>query len=134
MEPPAARGPSTRRRRRTVRLRTLLVLLAVVPTVAMAGQVAVTSGRLLEQSAHLRADVAVGERVGVPLYGLMTALQAERTATAAYWAEPSEPGEELAARRTASDPGGGRGRRGRPPGGGGARAGAPRPRGGGGGR
>ncbi|MEV8155294.1 nitrate- and nitrite sensing domain-containing protein [Streptomyces fradiae] len=103
MEPPAARGPSTRRRRRTVRLRTLLVLLAVVPTVAMAGQVAVTSGRLLEQSAHLRADVAVGERVGVPLYGLMTALQAERTATAAYWAEPSEPGEELAARRTASD-------------------------------
>ncbi|MFI6412616.1 nitrate- and nitrite sensing domain-containing protein [Streptomyces sp. NPDC050585] len=103
MEPEGTRGPSTRRRRRTVRLRTLLVMLAVVPTLAMGAQVVVTADRLLEQSEHLRSDVDTGERIGLPLYTLMTGLQAERSATAAHWSDPGLPESELTARRAATD-------------------------------
>ncbi|MFE3652392.1 hypothetical protein ACFXO2_32110, partial [Streptomyces sp. NPDC059152] len=74
------------RRRGVVRLRTLLIWLAVVPTVAMGAQVSFTADRLIQQSANLRADVSDAERIGAPLYDLMTALQAERSAAAARWA------------------------------------------------
>ncbi|WP_309235389.1 nitrate- and nitrite sensing domain-containing protein, partial [Streptomyces sp. TRM64462] len=86
-----------------MRLRTLLVLLAVVPTAAMGTQVAVTADRLLGQSQHLRGDVAAGERIGLPLYELLTALQAERAATAAHWAGRSASDTSLTARRAATD-------------------------------
>ncbi|KIX69699.1 hypothetical protein SF23_19730, partial [Streptomyces sp. MBRL 10] len=69
-----------------MRLRTLLIWLAVVPTVAMGTQVTVSAQRLLEQSAQLRSDVEASERIGAPLYTLLVDLQAERTATAALWA------------------------------------------------
>ncbi|MCJ1676586.1 nitrate- and nitrite sensing domain-containing protein [Streptomyces sp. APSN-46.1] len=72
-----------------MRLRTLLIWLAVVPTVAMGAQTVLTADRLLAQSAHLRADVEAGERIGEPLIALMAELQAERTATAARWAGSS---------------------------------------------
>ncbi|MFE3775701.1 hypothetical protein, partial [Streptomyces sp. NPDC059122] len=77
------------RRRGVVRLRTLLIWLAVVPTVAMGAQVSFTADRLIQQSANLRADVSDAERIGAPLYDLMTALQAERSAAAARWAGAS---------------------------------------------
>ncbi|MFJ3877823.1 nitrate- and nitrite sensing domain-containing protein [Streptomyces sp. NPDC090077] len=103
----APEGPPTppppARRRRTVRLRTLLVCLAVVPTVAMGTGVTVTAQRLLAQSAHLRADVEAGERIGVPLVRLMTELQAERAVTAARWAGSSVADEALRDRRAATD-------------------------------
>lgn len=86
-----------------MRLRTLLVLLAVVPTAAMGTQVAVTADRLLGQSQHLRADVAAGERIGLPLYELMTEMQAERAVTAARWADRSVSEAALTARRAATD-------------------------------
>ncbi|MEU2393795.1 nitrate- and nitrite sensing domain-containing protein [Streptomyces sp. NPDC007369] len=96
--------PRQRRpRRRTVRLRTLLILLAVAPTVAMGTQTVLNADRLLEQSAHLRADVAASEQIGVPLYTLLVDLQAERTATAARWAGTSGSEEELRLRRLATD-------------------------------
>ncbi|WP_344335894.1 sensor histidine kinase [Streptomyces globosus] len=93
------RGP----RRRTVRLRTLLVCLAVVPTVAMGTQTVLTAERLLDQSAHLRADVAASEHTGVPLYTLLVDLQAERTASAALWAGSPGAEQELRQRRQATD-------------------------------
>ncbi|MGE7391559.1 sensor histidine kinase [Streptomyces sp. NPDC004126] len=103
----APEGPPTppppARRRRTVRLRTMLVCLAVVPTVAMGAQVTVTAQRLLAQSEHLRADVEAGERIGVPLVGLMSELQAERAVTAARWAGSSVADEALRERRAATD-------------------------------
>ncbi|WP_228979282.1 nitrate- and nitrite sensing domain-containing protein [Streptomyces sp. DH12] len=86
-----------------MRLRTLLVLLAVVPTAAMAALVAVTADRLLDRSSHLRSDVLAGERLGLPLYELMRGMQAERTAAAARWADPSVPASALRAHRAATD-------------------------------
>jgi signal transduction histidine kinase len=86
-----------------VRLRVLLICLAVVPTVAMGAQVAVTADRLLEQSGNLRADVVAGERTGIPLYELMTEMQAERTMTAARWAGSPVSDAELRGRRAATD-------------------------------
>ncbi|MFH8629353.1 nitrate- and nitrite sensing domain-containing protein [Streptomyces lydicus] len=103
--PEGPREPEKRRRRSVIRLRTLLVWLAVVPTVAMGAQVVVTADRLLQQSAHLRADVADGERVGRPLYELMADLQAERSTTAARWAGSPVPKGELSRRRAATDRG-----------------------------
>ncbi|MGW7053633.1 sensor histidine kinase [Streptomyces sp. NPDC054887] len=100
--PPESGAPRSRRRR-TVRLRTLLICLAVVPTVAMGAQVAVTAERLLDQSRHLRGDVAAGERIGAPAYALMVGLQDERTLTAARWAGSEVSGKDLRARRAATD-------------------------------
>ncbi|MFD6971497.1 nitrate- and nitrite sensing domain-containing protein [Streptomyces sp. NPDC059949] len=103
MEPEGVRGQSTARRWRTVRLRTLLIWLAVVPTVAMGTQVTVTAQRLLAQSEQLRDDVAAAERVGAPLYTLMVDMQAERTATAAQWAGTAGAEGDLRKRRAATD-------------------------------
>ncbi|MGA5098808.1 nitrate- and nitrite sensing domain-containing protein [Streptomyces lavendulocolor] len=86
-----------------MRLRTLLVLLALAPTTAMGTQVAVTADRLLAQSEHLRADVAAGERIGLPLHTLMVEMQAERTTTAARWAGTPVPEDTVLARRAATD-------------------------------
>ncbi|OEJ34275.1 sensor histidine kinase [Streptomyces subrutilus] len=105
IEPEGVRGQSTARRRSRVRLRTLLIWLAVLPTAAMGTQVAVTAERLLSQSEHLRADVAAAERIGVPLYTLMVDMQAERTTTAAVWAGTAGAEDELRIRRQASDRG-----------------------------
>ncbi|MFG2988494.1 nitrate- and nitrite sensing domain-containing protein [Streptomyces sp. NPDC048257] len=103
IEPEGIRRQSTTRRRRTVRLRTLLIWLAVVPTVAMGTQVTLTAQRLLAQSEQLRADVAAAEQIGAPLYTLMVDMQAERTATAAQWAGTGGADGELRARREATD-------------------------------
>ncbi|QES57263.1 hypothetical protein DEJ51_26315 [Streptomyces venezuelae] len=103
IEPEGIRRQSTTRRRRTVRLRTLLIWLAVVPTVAMGTQVAVTAERLLAQSEKLRSDVAAAEEVGAPLYTLMVDMQAERTATAARWTDTDGAEGELRVRREATD-------------------------------
>ncbi|MFF4387617.1 nitrate- and nitrite sensing domain-containing protein [Streptomyces sp. NPDC001552] len=86
-----------------MRLRTLLIWLAVVPTVAMGTQVTVTAERLLAQAEKLRSDVAAAEQVGAPLYTLMIDMQAERTATAARWAGADGSEGELRARRDATD-------------------------------
>jgi signal transduction histidine kinase len=94
---------TTRHRWRTVRLRTLLIWLAVLPTVAMGTQTVLTAQDLLEQSAHLRADVSASERIGIPLYTLLVDLQAERTATAARWAGSGSADEDLRLRRLATD-------------------------------
>ncbi|MGW2563661.1 nitrate- and nitrite sensing domain-containing protein [Streptomyces sp. NPDC001514] len=103
MQPTGSRGPSATRRRRIVRLRTLLIWLAVVPVVAMGAQSTVTANRLLEQSEHLRADVESGERIGVPLYRLMVSMQAERTMTAAHWAGSSVSEDAMRKQRAATD-------------------------------
>ncbi|MFF8833335.1 nitrate- and nitrite sensing domain-containing protein [Streptomyces sp. NPDC015131] len=91
------------RRRRAVRLRTLLVLLALIPTAAMGTYVAVTAERLLARSGHLRSDVAAGEHIGPPLHTLIVRMQAERRTTAAMWSGTAVPEEEVRAGRAATD-------------------------------
>ncbi|MFI2369365.1 nitrate- and nitrite sensing domain-containing protein [Streptomyces sp. NPDC018833] len=103
IEPEGSPGRSTVRRRRTLRLRTLLIWLAVVPTVAMGAQTLVAADGLRDHAQHLRADVVAGERIGVPLYELMVEMQAERTMTAALWAGSSVPEEDLRKRRATTD-------------------------------
>ncbi|NBE52741.1 hypothetical protein GUY60_15150 [Streptomyces sp. YC537] len=103
LEPEGPPGQSTTRRRPTVRLRTLLIWLAIVPILAMSAQVVLTAQPLLDESEHLRTDVAVGERVGIPLSRLMVEVQAERTATAARWTGDSVSAEELRDQRAATD-------------------------------
>ncbi len=101
--PEGQRKQARNRRRGVVRLRTLLIWLAVVPTVAMGAQVFVSADRLLQQSANLRADVADGERIGRPLYDLMAQMQAERSMTAARWAGSPVARTVLARQRAATD-------------------------------
>ncbi|WP_406186999.1 nitrate- and nitrite sensing domain-containing protein [Streptomyces sp. NBC_01006] len=86
-----------------MRLRTLLIWLAVVPTVAMGTQVAVTAERLLVQADHLRDDLAASKRIGEPLFRLMAELQAERKMTAARWAGTPVRDADLRDRRAATD-------------------------------
>ncbi|WP_424888915.1 nitrate- and nitrite sensing domain-containing protein [Streptomyces sp. XH2] len=86
-----------------MRLRTLLVWLAVVPTVAMGVQVLISSDRSVQESRHLRKDVAAGRQTGVPLYQLMTKLQSERAITAAWWSGTPVTGADLRGRRAATD-------------------------------
>ncbi|MGK5543728.1 nitrate- and nitrite sensing domain-containing protein [Streptomyces sp. URMC 127] len=86
-----------------MRLRTLLVWLAVVPAVAMGVQVLISSDRSVQEFRHLRKDVAAGRQTGVPLYQLMTSLQAERAITAAWWAGMPVSGAELHDRRAGTD-------------------------------
>ncbi|KIF05142.1 hypothetical protein PL81_14805, partial [Streptomyces sp. RSD-27] len=103
MAPEGPPSPPPVRRRRTVRLRTMLVCLAVVPTVAMGTQVAVTAQRLLAQSEHLRGEVEEGERIGMPLVTLMNELQAERALTAAWWAGSPVTDDALREKRAETD-------------------------------
>ncbi|MFF7726816.1 nitrate- and nitrite sensing domain-containing protein [Streptomyces sp. NPDC008001] len=86
-----------------MRLRTLLVWLAVVPTVAMGVQVLISSDRSVQESQHLRKDVLAGRQTGVPLYQLLTALQSERAITAAWWSGMPVADADLRGRRAATD-------------------------------
>uniref|UniRef100_UPI001A9FCCE9 sensor histidine kinase n=1 Tax=Streptomyces sp. YIM 98790 TaxID=2689077 RepID=UPI001A9FCCE9 len=104
-EDPGESGRAARpaRRRGAVRLRTLLIWLAVVPSVAMGAQLAFTAERWLQQAEDLRADVTAGERVGIPLYELLTELQAERSITAARWSGFPVSEADMAIQRSATD-------------------------------
>ncbi|RSS84363.1 sensor histidine kinase [Streptomyces sp. WAC06614] len=102
-EPEGAPAPRAGRRRRTVRLRTLLICLAVVPTVAMATLTGLVAQRQLAQAEHLRTHVADGRRVGEPLFRLLGTLQAERRVTAARWAGTPVPASEQRDGRAATD-------------------------------
>ncbi|MEU1672303.1 nitrate- and nitrite sensing domain-containing protein [Streptomyces roseifaciens] len=86
-----------------MRLRTLLVGLAVVPTLAMGVQVVISSERSVREARHLREDVAAGRQTVVPLYQLMTRLQSERAVTAAWWSGMPVPGADLRSRRADTD-------------------------------
>ncbi len=92
-----------RSRRRAVRLRTLLVWLAVVPTVAMGTQVLVSSNRLLQESRRLHEDVVAGRQTGIPLYQLMVKLQSERAITAEWWSGAPVAAADLRGHRADTD-------------------------------
>ncbi|WP_308120456.1 sensor histidine kinase, partial [Streptomyces bambusae] len=86
-----------------MRLRTLLVWLAVVPTVAMGAQTVLTADRLLAQSDRLRSVVAAGEQLGEPLFRVLAATQAERTIAAARFAGTPVADGDVREARAATD-------------------------------
>ncbi|GGU75976.1 histidine kinase [Streptomyces albospinus] len=86
-----------------VRLRTLLVWLAVVPTVAMGVQVLVTSNQLLQESQQLRQAAVAGRQTGIPLYQLVIKLQSERAITAAWWSGTPVAAADLRSHRANTD-------------------------------
>ncbi|WP_436771787.1 nitrate- and nitrite sensing domain-containing protein [Yinghuangia sp. YIM S09857] len=94
---PSARPP------RVVRIRTLLILLAVVVTVALGAQVAFTAVRLLEQADNIRDDSVTGEKAGLPSYMVMEQIQSERRLTAARLGGTPVPQEEMEKQRAATD-------------------------------
>ncbi|WTW96421.1 nitrate- and nitrite sensing domain-containing protein [Streptomycetaceae bacterium NBC_01309] len=94
---PSARPP------RAIRIRTLLILLAVVVTVALGAQVAFTAVRLLEQADNIRDDSVTGEKAGLPSYMVMEQIQAERRLTAARLGGTNVSQEEMEKQRAATD-------------------------------
>lgn len=95
-------GPSTRPPR-VIRIRTLLILLAVVVTVALGAQVTFTAVRLLEQADNIRDDSITGEKAGLPSYLVMEQLQAERRLTAARLGGTNVSQQDMEKQRAATD-------------------------------
>lgn len=82
-------GAARSRPRRTFTIRTLLVLLTVVPLVSMVALWAIATYRLADHASGLDNEVSVAERAGTPSYNTMISLQAERRLTAAWMAKPT---------------------------------------------
>lgn len=92
-----------RRAPRAIRIRTLLILLAVVVTVALGAQVAFTAVRLLEQADNIRDDSVTGEKAGLPSYLVMEQIQAERRLTAARLGGTPVSQADMEKQRAATD-------------------------------
>ncbi|MFI6584191.1 nitrate- and nitrite sensing domain-containing protein [Embleya sp. NPDC050493] len=89
---------------RTLSIRTLLVLLTVVPSVAMVALWGIATYRLADHASNLDNEVSVAERAGTPSYNTMVNLQLERRLTAAWMAKPSPAtSEALRAQRVKTD-------------------------------
>lgn len=92
------------RSRRTPSIRTLLVMLTVVPSVAMVALWGIATYRLADHASGLDHQVSVAERAGTPAYNTMVGLQLERRLTAAWMAKPSPAATEaLRAQRAKTD-------------------------------
>ncbi|WP_406299539.1 nitrate- and nitrite sensing domain-containing protein [Embleya sp. NBC_00888] len=92
------------RSRRTPSIRTLLVMLTVVPSVAMVALWGIATYRLADHASGLDHQVSVAERAGTPAYNTMVGLQLERRLTAAWMAKPSPATTEaLRAQRAKTD-------------------------------
>ncbi|WP_406279605.1 nitrate- and nitrite sensing domain-containing protein [Embleya sp. NBC_00896] len=96
----ADRPQARSRPRRTLSIRTLLVLLTVVPSMAMVLLWGFASYRLADHARGLDNEISVASRAGTPSYNTMIALRQERRLTAAWMAKPSaESVEALRAQR-----------------------------------
>lgn len=101
----AETAPSTRTSTapRAVRIRTLLVLVAIVVTAALGTQVAITAMRLLDQADKIRDDSVTGNKAGLPSYMVLDQLQAERRLTAARLGGGQVAQQDLEKQRAATD-------------------------------
>lgn len=88
---------------RAVRIRTLLVLVALVVTAALGTQVAITAMRLLDQADRIRDDSVTGNKAGLPSYMLLDQMQAERRLTAARLGGSPVAQQDLEKQRAATD-------------------------------
>ncbi|NUP35309.1 MAG: hypothetical protein HOU01_26925, partial [Streptomycetaceae bacterium] len=86
-----------------MRIRTLLVLVAIVVTAALGTQVAITAMRLLDQADKIRDDSVTGNKAGLPSYMVLDQLQAERRLTAARLGGGQVAQQDLEKQRAATD-------------------------------
>jgi hypothetical protein len=99
----AAHGTRKSTAPRAVRIRTLLVLVAIVVTAALGTQVAITAMRLLDQADKIRDDSVTGNKAGLPSYMVLDQLQAERRLTAARLGGGQVAQQDLEKQRAATD-------------------------------
>lgn len=90
-------------RLRSISLRTSLVLLAVVPTVALGGLWAATTISVLSDGFNLRAENAVNAEVSKPFGDMIQAAARERTLSAVWLADPHASHAALDAQRPVTD-------------------------------
>ncbi|MCF2529749.1 sensor histidine kinase [Yinghuangia soli] len=95
--------PGVPRPPRAVRIRTLLILVAVVVTLALGLQVAAAAWRLLDQADKIRDDSVTGNKAGVPSYMVLEQMQAERRLTAVRLGGGQVSQQDLEKQRAATD-------------------------------
>ncbi len=84
-------------------IRTSLLLLALVPSLALGGLWANTSARVLSQGFSLRAEFATNMVVTKPFSDMIDAASQERTLSAVWLADPDASHSELEAQRRTTD-------------------------------
>ena len=101
----AARTDSARpRSRRGLSIRSLLILLTVVPSLALVALWGFSSVRLVQNARDLDNETLMAQKAGLPGYGAMVDLQNERRLTAAWLARPSaDATQSLRAQRARTD-------------------------------
>jgi signal transduction histidine kinase len=105
-EPQPAAGTESRSARRGLSIRTLLILLTVVPSLALVTLWGFTSYRLVDHARSVDNETRVAENAGLPGYTVMLELQVERRLTAAWLAAPSpDAANALARQRAKTDAG-----------------------------
>lgn len=103
MRPPVRAWRKNRPGRR-LSLRTLLVILAVVPSIALVGLWGFTATRLWSDTNELKDQNDIANRAGMPAYTVMVQLQEERRLSASWLAAPDETVRKaLAAQRVRTD-------------------------------
>ncbi|WTW96029.1 nitrate- and nitrite sensing domain-containing protein [Streptomycetaceae bacterium NBC_01309] len=79
------------RQRRRSSIRTLLVILAIVPSLALVGLWGFTAQYLWSKTSELKDQNNIATQAGLPAYTVMAQLQQERGLSAAWLAAPSDP-------------------------------------------
>lgn len=103
MRPPVRAWRKNRPGRR-LSLRTLLVILAVVPSMALVGLWGFTATRLWSDTNELKDQNDIANRAGMPAYTVMVQLQEERRLSASWLAAPDDTVRKaLAAQRARTD-------------------------------
>ncbi|MYW01701.1 sensor histidine kinase, partial [Streptomyces sp. SID3343] len=103
-EPQPAAGEPARPDRRGLSIRTLLILLTVVPSLALVTLWGFTSYRLVDHARNVDNETRIAQNAGTPGYDVMVALQIERRLTAAWLAAPSpQATSALGAQRAKTD-------------------------------
>ena len=96
-------SPRTGARRRFGSIRLSLFLLALVPSVTLAGMWGLTTIQMFSEGLELRAQTELSRSTGAMGTHATLALQQERRLTAAWLAEPDSPRTALDAQRKRSD-------------------------------
>jgi signal transduction histidine kinase len=103
-DPQPMAGGESRPARRGLSIRTLLILLTVLPSLALVTLWGFTSYRLVDHARNVDNETRVARNAGSPGYDVMVELQVERRLTAAWLGAPTpEAAGALGAQRVKTD-------------------------------